>query len=46
MTAIECIRCKDGVVIGADRSATFGDGGGRGVIEQSTSRKIKISKII
>lgn len=42
MTAIVGIRCKDGVVIGADSSATFGDGGGRGVIEQSTSRKIEI----
>ena len=42
MTAIVGIRCKDGVVIGADSSATFGDGGGRGVIEQSTTRKIEI----
>jgi 20S proteasome alpha/beta subunit len=42
VTAIVGIRCKDGVVIGADSSATFGDGGGRGVIEQSTSRKIEI----
>ena len=43
MTAVVGIRCKDGVVIGADSSATFGDGGGpRGVIEQSTSRKIEI----
>jgi ATP-dependent protease HslVU (ClpYQ) peptidase subunit len=28
VTAIVGIRCKDGVVIGADSSATFGDGGG------------------
>jgi hypothetical protein len=42
VTAIVGIRCKDGVVIGADSSATFGDGVGRGVIEQSTSRKIEI----
>jgi 20S proteasome alpha/beta subunit len=42
VTAIVGIRCKDGVVIGADSSATFGDGEARGVIEQSTSRKIEI----
>ena len=42
MTAIVGIRCKDGVVIGSDSSATFGDGVGRGVIEQLTSRKIQI----
>jgi 20S proteasome alpha/beta subunit len=42
VTAIVGIRCKDGVVVGADSSATFGDGGGRGVIEQSTNRKIEI----
>ena len=42
MTAIVGIRCKDGVVIGADSSATFGDGGGRNTIEQSTRKKIEI----
>src|SRR5258705_10616512 len=41
-TAIVGIRCKDGVVIGADSSATFGDGGGNRFIEQSTRRKIEI----
>ena len=42
MTAIVGIRCNDGVVIGADSSATFGDGGGNRFIEQSTRRKIEI----
>jgi len=42
VTAIVGIRCKDGVVIGSDSSATFGDGIGRGVIEQLTNRKIQI----
>ena len=42
MTAIVGIRCKDGVVIGADSSATFGDGVGNRFIEQSTRRKIEI----
>ena len=42
MTAIVGIRCKDGVVIGADSSATFGDGGGNRFIEQSTRKKIEI----
>jgi hypothetical protein len=42
VTAIVGIRCKDGVVIGADSSATFGDGGGNRFIEQSTRRKIEI----
>jgi Proteasome subunit len=42
VTAIVGIRCKDGVVIGADSSATFGDGGGNRFIEQSTRKKIEI----
>ena len=42
MTAIVGIRCKYGVVIGADSSATFGDGGGNRFIEQSTRKKIEI----
>jgi 20S proteasome alpha/beta subunit len=42
VTAIVGIRCKDGVVIGSDSSATFGDGGGNRIIEQSTIRKIEI----
>lgn len=41
MTAIVGIRCKDGVVIGSDSSATFGDGVHR-TIEQSTAKKIEI----
>jgi hypothetical protein len=42
VTAIVGIRCKDGVVIGADSSATFCDGGGNRFIEQSTRKKIEI----
>ena len=42
MTAIVGIRCKDGVVVGSDSSATFGDGVGNRFIEQSTSKKIEI----
>jgi hypothetical protein len=42
MTAIVGIRCKDGVVIGSDSSATFGDSGGHNTIEQSTAKKIEI----
>jgi 20S proteasome alpha/beta subunit len=42
VTAIVGIRCKDGVVIGSDSSATFGDGGGQHTIEQSTAKKIEI----
>jgi 20S proteasome alpha/beta subunit len=42
VTAIVGIRCKDGVAIGSDSSATFGDGGGNRIIEQSTTRKIEI----
>jgi ATP-dependent protease HslVU (ClpYQ) peptidase subunit len=42
MTAIVGIRCRDGVVIGSDSSATFGDGGGHNTIEQSTAKKIEI----
>jgi hypothetical protein len=42
VTAIVGIRCKDGIVIGAGSSATFGDGGGNRFIEQSTRKKIEI----
>lgn len=42
MTSIVGIRCRDGVVIGADSSATFGDGGQIRTIEQPTERKIEI----
>jgi hypothetical protein len=42
MTSLVAIRCKDGVVIGADSSATFGDGGHFRTIEQTTSKKIEI----
>jgi 20S proteasome alpha/beta subunit len=42
MTSIVAIRCKDGVVMGADSSATFGDGGHVRTIEQLTDRKIEI----
>lgn len=41
MTCLIGIRCTDGVVIGADSSATFGDGMNR-YIEQPTSKKIEI----
>ena len=42
MTSIVGIRCRDGVVIGADSSATFGDGANIRTIEQPTERKIQI----
>jgi len=42
MTAIVGIRCKDGVVIGADSSATFGDGRTLRTIEQQTAHKLDI----
>ena len=42
MTSIVGIRCKDGVVIGADTSATFGDGQFVRTIEQKTNCKIEI----
>jgi hypothetical protein len=42
LTAIVGLRCKDGVVIGSDSSATFGDAGGNRFIEQLTERKIEI----
>ena len=41
MTSLVGIRCKDGVVIGADSSATFGDGQFLRTIEQHTERKIE-----
>lgn len=42
MTSLVAIRCSDGVVIGADSSATFGDGKHISTIEQPTNRKIEI----
>lgn len=42
MTSIVGIRCSDGVVIGADSSATFGDGRYVRTIEQQTEKKIEI----
>ncbi len=43
VTSIVGIQCKDGIVIGADSSATFGGSGGRlRTIEQLTERKIEI----
>lgn len=42
MTAIIGIRCKDGVVIGADSSVTLGDGNHVRTIEQLTKHKIRI----
>jgi hypothetical protein len=42
MTSLVAIRCKDGVVIGSDSSATFGDGQYVRTIEQTTDRKIEI----
>lgn len=42
MTALVAIRCKDGVVIGADSSATLGDGAHTRTIEQRTEKKISI----
>jgi 20S proteasome alpha/beta subunit len=42
LTAIVGIRCKAGVVVGSDSSATFADGVGNRFIEQSTAKKIEI----
>jgi 20S proteasome alpha/beta subunit len=44
MTFIVGIRCKDGIVIGADSSVTFGSGPhpAQRTIEQATDRKIEI----
>ena len=42
MTSLVAIRCHDGVVIGADSSATFGDGSRVRTIEQYTEKKIEI----
>jgi hypothetical protein len=42
MTVLVGIRCKDGVVVGADSSATFVDGGQMRTIEQPTHKKISI----
>lgn len=42
MTSVVAIRCRDGIVIGTDSSATFGDGGQVRTIEQPTERKIEI----
>jgi hypothetical protein len=41
MTSIVGVRCKDGVVIAADSSATFGDGSHH-TIEQQTDKKIEL----
>jgi 20S proteasome alpha/beta subunit len=42
MTVLVGIRCKNGLVIGADSSATFGDGERTRTIEQLTDKKIAI----
>lgn len=42
MTSLIGIKCRDGVVIGADSSATFGDGKYVRTIEQLTTKKIEI----
>ncbi len=42
MTVLVGIRCKNGLVIGADSSATFGDGARTRTIEQLTDKKIAI----
>jgi hypothetical protein len=42
VTAIVGIRCIDGVVVGADSSATFGDGAHNRTIEQPTEKKIEL----
>jgi 20S proteasome alpha/beta subunit len=42
MTVLVGIRCKDGVVVGADSSATFVDGSQIRTIEQPTEKKISI----
>jgi ATP-dependent protease HslVU (ClpYQ) peptidase subunit len=44
MTIIVGIKCKEGVVIGADSSATFGAGPHLRTIEQLTDHKIQIIK--
>jgi len=41
MTSIVAIRCKDGIVVGADSSATFGDGAVP-TVEQLTKKKIEL----
>ena len=42
MTILVGIRCRDGVVLGADSSVTFGPGPHARTIEQSTDKKIEI----
>src|SRR5580658_647438 len=42
MTSLVAVRCKDGVVIGSDSSATLGDSGHVRTIEQLTDKKIAI----
>jgi ATP-dependent protease HslVU (ClpYQ) peptidase subunit len=40
MTSIVAIRCTDGVVIGSNSSATFGNGRYVRTIRQTTGRKV------
>lgn len=42
MTSIVGVQCENGVVIGADSSATFGDGAATRTIEQQTDKKIEL----
>lgn len=42
MTSIVGVRCENGVVLGADSSATFGDGAATRTIEQPTDKKIEL----
>jgi hypothetical protein len=42
MTSLVAVRCKDGVVIGSDSSATLGDSAQVRTIEQLTDKKIAI----
>lgn len=43
MTSIVALRCKDGVVIGADSAVTFGSSSGKiSTIEQHTSQKLRL----
>jgi hypothetical protein len=42
MTSLVAVRCTNGVVIGADSAATFGDGQHVRTIEQTTEKKIEV----
>lgn len=42
LTSLVAIKCRDGVVIGSDSAATFGDGHMLRTIEQTTAKKIEI----